>query len=95
MIPYYTGPIPALTTAQMVEVDRAMIEDYGIDLAQMMENAGRNLAHLARERFLNGDPRRAIAACFVLTGIHSVFPNSAIRWRNAYEQLGFVNRLQL
>jgi NAD(P)H-hydrate epimerase len=24
---------------------------------QMMENAGRNLAHLARERFLGGDPR--------------------------------------
>jgi NAD(P)H-hydrate epimerase len=57
MIPNYTGPIPALTTSQMVEVDRAMIEDYGIDLAQMMENAGRNLAHLARERFLGSDPR--------------------------------------
>jgi NAD(P)H-hydrate epimerase len=41
----------------MVEVDRAMIEDYGIDLVRMMENAGRNLAHLARARFLGGDPR--------------------------------------
>jgi NAD(P)H-hydrate epimerase len=41
----------------MIEVDRAMMEDYKIDLIQMMENAGRNLAHLARERFLNGDPR--------------------------------------
>ncbi|MBE2201913.1 MAG: NAD(P)H-hydrate epimerase [Anaerolinea sp.] len=49
--------IPALTVAQMIEVDRAMIEDYHIDLIQMMENAGRNLAHLARERFLGGDPR--------------------------------------
>ncbi len=49
--------VPHLTTAQMVEVDRAMIEDFGIDLVRMMENAGRNLAHLARSRFLDGDPR--------------------------------------
>jgi NAD(P)H-hydrate epimerase len=41
----------------MVEVDRAMIEDYGITLIQMMENAGRNLAHLARSRFLGGEPQ--------------------------------------
>ncbi len=49
--------IPHLTTAQMIEVDRAMVEDYRIKLVQMMENAGRNLAHLARMRFLGGDPR--------------------------------------
>jgi NAD(P)H-hydrate epimerase len=55
-IPTYTGDIPYLTTAQMIEVDRAMVEDYKIELIQMMENAGRNLAHLARERFLNSDP---------------------------------------
>jgi NAD(P)H-hydrate epimerase len=42
---------------QMVEVDRAMIRDFGIELIQMMENAGRNLADLARRRFLDGDPR--------------------------------------
>lgn len=49
--------IPFVDTEQMIEVDRAMIEDYRIDLIQMMENAGRNLAHLARERFLDGDVR--------------------------------------
>ncbi|MEM8485829.1 MAG: NAD(P)H-hydrate epimerase [Bacteroidota bacterium] len=49
--------IPYLSTDQMVEVDRAMIEDYNILLIQMMENAGRNLAALARSRFLGGDPR--------------------------------------
>jgi len=49
--------VPALSTLQMVEVDRAMIQDFGIDLIQMMENAGRNLADLARSRFLAGDPR--------------------------------------
>lgn len=43
-----------LTEAQMVEVDRVMIEDLGIELMQMMENAGRNLAHLAIERFAPG-----------------------------------------
>lgn len=48
--------IPAITTEQMREVDRLMIEVYGIELIQMMENAGRNLAALARERFLDGAP---------------------------------------
>ncbi|MCK6585847.1 MAG: hypothetical protein L6Q49_22305, partial [Anaerolineales bacterium] len=45
--------IPTLTTAQMIEVDRAMIEDYHIELIQMMENAGRALAELSR-RWLGG-----------------------------------------
>ena len=49
--------IPFITTDQMREVDRAMMEDYGIDLAKMMENAGRELAHLARSRFLGGNPK--------------------------------------
>ena len=57
LIPLYDGEVPYLTTEQMIEVDRAMMEDYHIELMQMMENAGRNLAHLARERFLDGDPR--------------------------------------
>ncbi|MCP4141141.1 MAG: NAD(P)H-hydrate epimerase [Chloroflexi bacterium] len=39
--------IPALTTTQMIEVDRLMIEVYGINLLRMMENAGRNLAEMA------------------------------------------------
>lgn len=46
--------IPYITTQQMVEVDRLMIEEYGIQLIQMMENAGRNLAELSR-RILAGD----------------------------------------
>ena len=53
----YTGQVPSVSTQEMIEVDRAMMEDYGIDLAQMMENAGRNLAHLARLRFLDGQPQ--------------------------------------
>ena len=45
--------IPSLTASQMIEVDRAMIEDYHIELIQMMENAGRAFAELAR-RWLGG-----------------------------------------
>ena len=39
--------VPSITTEQMREVDRLMVEEYGIVLLQMMENAGRNLARLA------------------------------------------------
>jgi len=60
--------VPYLTTDQMIEVDRAMIENYGIDLVRMMENAGRNLAHLARERFLDGDPRERRVVVLAGTG---------------------------
>lgn len=42
---------PAVTAAQMREVDRAMVEDFHIELVQMMENAGRHLAELALRRF--------------------------------------------
>ncbi|MBK9123971.1 MAG: NAD(P)H-hydrate epimerase [Chloroflexi bacterium] len=56
MIPLARTTIPAVTAAQMREVDRLMIEAYHIDLIQMMEHAGRNLARVARERFLSGNP---------------------------------------
>ena len=46
--------IPSVTTKEMIEVDRAMMEDYRIDLPRMMENAGRSLAELARSQFLRG-----------------------------------------
>ncbi len=49
--------VPAVTSVEMAAVDQAMVEDYGIDLIQMMENAGRALAALARDRFLDGDPQ--------------------------------------
>ena len=46
-------PFLAVTAAQMAEVDRLMVETYGILLIQMMENAGRHLAEQAR-RMLGG-----------------------------------------
>ena len=44
-----------LTTEQMIEVDRLMTDVLKIELMQMMENAGRNLARLSIKRFLD-DP---------------------------------------
>ncbi|MEO1058568.1 MAG: NAD(P)H-hydrate epimerase [Actinomycetota bacterium] len=44
--PLINTDIPYLTTEQMVEVDRLMIEQYRIELIQMMENAGRALAEI-------------------------------------------------
>jgi len=35
--------VPAVTAAQMLEVDRLAMEEYGLTILQMMENAGRNL----------------------------------------------------
>jgi len=43
--------VPALSAEQMREIDRIMVEDLHVDLAQMMENAGRGLAELALRRF--------------------------------------------
>lgn len=56
--------IPALTTAQMMEVDRLMVETYHISLSQMMENAGRGLADHARQQ-LGGqvEARRITVLC--------------------------------
>jgi len=46
--------IPTVTAAQMAEVDRLAIDEFGIDLLQMMEQAGSHLAELVRAE-LGGD----------------------------------------
>lgn len=43
--------IGSVNAEQMAEVDRRMVEDLGIEVLQMMENAGANLAQLAVSRF--------------------------------------------
>ena len=45
-----------LSTEEMIEVDRLMTDVLKIELIQMMENAGRNLARLCIGRFLH-DPQ--------------------------------------
>ena len=44
------GEVAWIDTATMREIDRVMVEELGIRLVQMMENAGRSLADLALAR---------------------------------------------
>lgn len=55
--------IPSVTASQMAEVDRLAVEDFGIDILQMMEQAGSHLAELVRAE-VGGDlrGRRVIVA---------------------------------
>lgn len=62
MIAEYRKRLPLLSTEQMIEVDRLMIEMYQINLLQMMENAGRVLATLAKTRFLIDRGKVAVLA---------------------------------
>ncbi|WP_049930968.1 NAD(P)H-hydrate epimerase [Halosimplex carlsbadense] len=41
--------VTAVTAAEMREIDRVAVEEFGVSLLQMMENAGRNLARHVRE----------------------------------------------
>jgi NAD(P)H-hydrate epimerase len=80
----YPGEVPYVTTDQMREVDRAMIEDFRIELIQMMENAGRNLAHLARSRFFSGDPRDKRVVVLAGTGGNGGGALVCARWLHNY-----------
>jgi len=63
MAPYpITTRLPQVDTPAMIEVDRLMMEDYGINLFQMMENAGRCLARLTRDITMDGsaDGKRVV-----------------------------------
>jgi NAD(P)H-hydrate epimerase len=50
-------PIPALSPHQMSRVDRIMVDEFGVEVLQLMEVAGQAVAVWARERFLGGDAR--------------------------------------
>jgi NAD(P)H-hydrate epimerase len=41
--------VPAVSAGEMREVDRVAVEEFGLTILQMMENAGRNLAEHALE----------------------------------------------
>jgi len=62
------GCVPCVTADQMREVDRIATETYGLRLLQMMENAGRHLAHVARDRAMNRDLRDASVLVLCGTG---------------------------
>lgn len=42
-------PVPAVTAAEMAEVDRVAVEEFGLGIIQMMEHAGRTLSRAALE----------------------------------------------
>ncbi len=48
-------PVTAVTSEEMRAVDRVAVEEVGLELLQMMENAGRNLAASVREQVDNTD----------------------------------------
>lgn len=43
-------PVPAVTAAEMAEVDRVAVEEFGLGIIQMMEHAGRTLSRVALKR---------------------------------------------
>lgn len=53
---------PVVSRDQMVEIDRVMVEELGIELVQMMENAGRNLAALGEHLVATHPARVAVLA---------------------------------
>jgi NAD(P)H-hydrate epimerase len=59
--------LPAVTGEQMAAVDRAMVEVLGLDIRQVMETAGRQVAVFAR-RMLGGDPTGRPVAILCGTG---------------------------
>ncbi|MEE9285246.1 MAG: NAD(P)H-hydrate epimerase, partial [Dehalococcoidia bacterium] len=106
-IPSVETEVPFLTTDQMREVDRAMVEEFGILLFQMMEHAGRGLAMVARRRFFDGDPRgRRVLALAGAGGngggglvaarwLHNWGADVQVRLAAPAERLGEVPRHQL
>jgi NAD(P)H-hydrate epimerase len=42
-------PVPSVTAAEMAEVDRVAVEEFGLGIIQMMEHAGRTLSRVAIE----------------------------------------------
>ena len=53
--------VPAVTAAEMRDVDRVAVEDVGLELLQMMENAGRTLAWHVRD-VRNGEGEVVVVA---------------------------------
>ncbi len=61
------GGLVYLTASEMAEIDRAAIEDYGIDVLSLMENAGAGVASLTR-KMLGGEVAGRRVHCLVGKG---------------------------
>ncbi len=54
------GGVAYLTADEMAEADRAAIEDFGVDVISLMENAGMQTARLARRMLLGGLEKKKV-----------------------------------
>jgi NAD(P)H-hydrate epimerase len=54
--------VPAVSAEQMREIDRIAVQDFGLGLLQMMENAGRNLAGNVMEMLGGSEGRVMVLA---------------------------------
>ncbi len=59
--PVVRGDVPTVTGAQMARVDELAVDEYGIGLLQMMENAGGALARVVRSRVRRGTGAAVLA----------------------------------
>ena len=74
--------IPYITVDQMRKVDQLMETKYHISLTQMMENAGRNLALIAKKNFLKNNCKGKTVV--VLTGFGGNGGGAMVAARNLH-----------
>ncbi|MFM2376949.1 MAG: Bifunctional NAD(P)H-hydrate repair enzyme Nnr [Bacteroidota bacterium] len=84
--------VPAISARQMQEVERLMAAEYGLDALQVMELAGRHLAHLGRLLFLKG---RADGKAVVVLAGNSGKGGGAMAAARRLHQWGATVRLVL
>jgi NAD(P)H-hydrate epimerase len=84
--------IPAINTEQMIEVDRLMVTNYGIELIQMMENAGRNLAELTNRMLGSSLSRKTVC---VLCGRGNNGGGGMVAARHLHNRGAYVHIIRL
>ena len=79
--------VPQPTTSQMIEVDRLMIEEYQIELIQMMENAGRSPDVLVWDCFFNNSLSGGLIE---IQGKTNIFSQTEARFISTRPSNGFL-----
>jgi NAD(P)H-hydrate epimerase len=55
--------IPSVTKDQMIKVDKYATEFFGVEIVQLMENAGRNIASFAKQQLRNVEYKKIAILC--------------------------------
>jgi len=55
--------IPSVTKEQMNKVDKYAVEFFGVEILQLMENAGRNIAEFSRKQLGNVEDKKIVVLC--------------------------------